>query len=197
VVATPAAGRWPVHRQHTRQILINLVGNAARHSPGTILLGARLQAGRLRLAVADEGGPNPLLAQALRRRTPPDGDNGLGLWLVRHFVTAHGGRVRARRGRAGGLVMEVVLPRYRPRPSGGPGWPRRAIVRGHTGDMRVALVSRTVVLVGWLLAVLWHGIREPAGIVVAIALLAVWAAAFARDSRKSAWHLRSASPPAS
>jgi hypothetical protein len=63
--------------------------------------------------------------------------------------------------------------------------------------MRVALVSRTVVLVGWLLAVLWHGIREPAGIVVAIALLAVWAAAFARDSRKTAWHLRSASPPTS
>jgi hypothetical protein len=54
---------------------------------------------------------------------------------------------------------------------------------GNPGDMRVALVSRTVVLVGWLLAVLWHGIREPAGIVVALALLMLWAAAFARDSR--------------
>jgi signal transduction histidine kinase len=114
VVTTPAAGRWPVHRQHTRQILINLVGNAARHSPGTILLGARLRARRLRLTVADEGGPNPLLARALHRQTPPAGDDGLGLWLVRHFAAAHGGRVRARRGRPGGLVMEVVLPRYRP-----------------------------------------------------------------------------------
>jgi hypothetical protein len=68
---------------------------------------------------------------------------------------------------------------------------------GNPGDMRVALVSRTVIVVGWSLAVLWHGIREPAGIVVALALLMVWAAAFARDSRKPGWRLRSASPPAS
>jgi hypothetical protein len=49
--------------------------------------------------------------------------------------------------------------------------------------MRVALVSRTIVLASWLLAVLWHGISGPAEIVAPVALLAVWAAAFARDSR--------------
>jgi signal transduction histidine kinase len=113
VAATPAAGRWPVHQQHTRQILINLVGNAARHSAGIIRLRARLRAGRLRLTVADEGGPNAPLARALHRQTPPDDDNGLGLWLVRHLAGTHGGRLRARRGRPDGLVMEVVLPRYR------------------------------------------------------------------------------------
>jgi hypothetical protein len=52
--------------------------------------------------------------------------------------------------------------------------------------MRVALVSRTVVLVGWLLAVLWNGIREPAGIVLAAALLAVWTVPLVRDNRLSA-----------
>jgi signal transduction histidine kinase len=113
-LATPAAARWPVHLQHTRQILINLVGNAVRHSPGLVRVGARQWAGRLRLTVADEGGPNPDLARALDRDTPPPGSNGLGLWVVRHLAAAHGGRIRARRARSGGLVMEVVLPRYRP-----------------------------------------------------------------------------------
>jgi signal transduction histidine kinase len=114
MAATPAAARWPVHRQHTQQILINLVGNAARHSAGAIRVSARLRSGRLRVAVADEGGPNRRLSRALRRPTPPDGDDGLGLWLVRHLARSHGGRLRARRGRPAGLVMEVVLPRYRP-----------------------------------------------------------------------------------
>jgi signal transduction histidine kinase len=113
MAATPAAARWPVHRQHTQQILHNLVGNAVRHSPGAIRLGARLRAGRLRLTVADQGGPNPGLSRALHRCTPPPADDGLGLWLVRRLASTHGGKVRARRGRPGGLVMEVALPRYR------------------------------------------------------------------------------------
>jgi signal transduction histidine kinase len=112
--ATRAAARWPVHRVHTQQMLVNLVGNATRHSAGAIRVSARLRSGRLRVAVADGGGPNPGLARALRRPTPPDGDDGLGLWLVRHLAQAHGGRVQARRGRPTGLVMELVLPRYRP-----------------------------------------------------------------------------------
>jgi signal transduction histidine kinase len=112
-LATPAAARWPVHLQHTRQILINLVGNAVRYSTGPVSLGARRRAGRLRLTVADEGTLNPRLARALHRATPPKDDNGLGLWVVRHLTALHGGRLQARRGRTGGLVMEVVLPRYR------------------------------------------------------------------------------------
>jgi hypothetical protein len=47
--------------------------------------------------------------------------------------------------------------------------------------MRVALVSRTVVLVSWLVAVLGHGVRDAPGILLAIALAAVWAAPLARD----------------
>ena len=114
MATTRAAASWPVHRQHTQQILMNLVSNAARHTPGAISLNARLRSGRLRLAVADEGAPNPGLARALRRPTPPDTDDGLGLWVVRHLARSHGGRVLARRGRPAGLIMEVVLPRYRP-----------------------------------------------------------------------------------
>jgi signal transduction histidine kinase len=121
-VATPAAARWPVHLQHTRQILINLVGNAVRHSSGPIRLCAWQRAGRLRLTVTDGGRLNPRLARALDRDTPPDDNNGLGIWVVRHLAVTHGGRLRARRGPSGELVMEVVLPRYRPArdaPTGG------------------------------------------------------------------------------
>jgi signal transduction histidine kinase len=108
-----AAARWPVHRQHTQQILGNLVGNAVDHSPGIVRVDARLRAGRLRLTVADQGGSNPRLVRALHRSTPPPDDIGLGLWVVRHLVATRGGRLRARAGRTAGLVVEVALPRYR------------------------------------------------------------------------------------
>jgi hypothetical protein len=52
--------------------------------------------------------------------------------------------------------------------------------------MRVALVSRTVILVGWLAGVLWTGLDEPAGIAVAIALAALWAVALIRDRAEAA-----------
>jgi len=63
--------------------------------------------------VADDGGPTPELVAALRRRTPPPDDNGLGLWVVRELTAARGGVLRARLGTPSGLVMEVALPRYR------------------------------------------------------------------------------------
>lgn len=113
VHASPAAARWLVHPQHTRQILINLLGNAARHSPGSIRLLARLRGRRLRLTVADQGGPSPELLVALTRQSPPTDDRGLGLWVVRRLARTRGGSVRARPLRPVGLAMEVSLPRYR------------------------------------------------------------------------------------
>ena len=47
------------------------------------------------------------------RRTPPPGQKGLGLWVVRHLVSAHGGRVRARPLHPQGLAVEVILPAQR------------------------------------------------------------------------------------
>jgi signal transduction histidine kinase len=113
VTVSPAAARCPVAPRHTRQILINLLSNATRYSPGDglIRLGARVVRRRLRLTVADQGFLTPDLTLALARRTPPVDNKGLGLWLTRHLVAAHGGTLRARPLSPRGLVMEVTLPR--------------------------------------------------------------------------------------
>jgi signal transduction histidine kinase len=113
VRATPGANRWLVHPQHTRQILVNLVGNAVHYSAGKVQLTARLHGRRLRLGVVDQGAPNPALVTALRRTDPPPGEQGLGLWVVRQLIGQHGGTLRARSLRPAGLLMEVLLPRYR------------------------------------------------------------------------------------
>jgi signal transduction histidine kinase len=108
-----AAGRRLVHPHHVRQVLINLLGNAARHGPpgGLIRLAAATHRRGLRLTVADGGGLTPDLVHSLHRRTPPLGQKGLGLWVVRHLVATHGGSVRARALSPRGVAVEVTLPR--------------------------------------------------------------------------------------
>ena len=113
VHSTRSAAGWLVHSQHTRQILINLIGNAVRYTRGPIRLTARLRARRLRLTVTDRGGPTAELISALQRRTPPPDDNGLGLWLVRQLATECRGTLRAKALSPVGLAMELTLPRVR------------------------------------------------------------------------------------
>jgi signal transduction histidine kinase len=113
VSVSAGAARWPVSGRSTRQILLNLLSNAARHSPGQIRLTATVRLRRLRLTVADQGGLNDDLLRALRRRRPPSDTNGLGLWVVRHLVAAQGGTLRARALFPRGVALEVTLPRRR------------------------------------------------------------------------------------
>jgi signal transduction histidine kinase len=114
VSATPAALACPVRPHQTRQILINLLSNADRHGPpdGAVRLRAWLRRRRLHLTITDDGAPTAELSAALRRRTPPPGAQGLGLWVVRRLVAADGGSLRARRSPRG-LEMEVSLRRQR------------------------------------------------------------------------------------
>jgi signal transduction histidine kinase len=108
-------GRRLVHPQHVRQMLINLLTNADRHGPagGTIRLDARRHRRGIRLTVADGGRLTADLSHSLTRRTPPAGEKGLGLWVVRHLVTTHGGQIRARSLTPRGVAVEVTLPRLR------------------------------------------------------------------------------------
>ena len=113
VSVSPAAGRCLVPARHSRQILLNLLTNAVRHSPGRIQLTAGVSLRRLRLTVADEGGLTEDLLRALHRHTPPPGTQGLGLWLVRHLVSSQGGSLRARELAPCGAALQVSLPRRR------------------------------------------------------------------------------------
>ncbi|MEV4639910.1 ATP-binding protein [Actinoplanes sp. NPDC049548] len=113
VEVSAAAARCVVAPRHTRQILLNLLDNAERYSPGAIRLSARTGWRRLRLTVSDEGSFTLDLARSLRRRTPPQGTKGLGLWVVRHLVAAQGGVIRARPLTPRGVAIEVCLPRRR------------------------------------------------------------------------------------
>ena len=65
----------------------------------------------------------------------------------------------------------------------GQGWPQRVTTAGHAARMGVALAGRTYVVVAWLSAVVAHGLPEPAGVLVAVALVAVGVAALVRDRR--------------
>jgi signal transduction histidine kinase len=108
-------GEHPVHQQLVGQILINLLTNAERHGPpgGPIRLEAHAHRRGLRLTVADDGALTPDLTRSLHRRTPPAGEKGMGLWVVRRLVAAHGGAIRARNLAPRGLGVEVTLSPHR------------------------------------------------------------------------------------
>ena len=101
-----------------QQALANLLSNAALHTPkGTaIQVSARIRGGALLLAVADRG-PG-IAAESLPRlfdkfyRGPgaPTGGTGIGLSLVKGFMEAQGGEVKAENRLGGGAVFTIRLP---------------------------------------------------------------------------------------
>lgn len=114
-----------------RQVLVNLVGNAARHTPpGTpveIAVGAADDTGRAVLEVRDHG-PGIAPEHAARvferfyrvdaSRTRDSGGSGLGMAIVAAIVTSHGGSVAVHPTPGGGATVRVELPAAGPPPSG-------------------------------------------------------------------------------
>jgi signal transduction histidine kinase len=104
-----------------RQVVANLLGNAARHTPrgGTIRVTATRAGEEARVEVVDTG--CGLAADQLERaferfwRSDPSrqretGGSGLGLAIVRSLVEAHGGRVWARSVPGEGAAFGFALP---------------------------------------------------------------------------------------
>ncbi len=108
------------------QILSNLLENAVRHGSGTVTLtvmaepggaGPRDPAGHgpaVLVSVADEGEGIPeqnysLVFSRFWHGTER-GTTGLGLYVVRGLVEAHGGSITVGRGRAGGAEFRFTLP---------------------------------------------------------------------------------------
>jgi len=102
----------------TEQILVNLLGNAAVHTPaGTrIEFQARREAGQLVLQVRDHGpglppgDPQRLFDRFQRGQAAVAGGTGIGLSLVKGFAEAQGGSVRAENHAGGGAMFTVKLP---------------------------------------------------------------------------------------
>lgn len=107
-----------------RQVLMNLVGNALRHTVhGTITLRLTAKAGAARgaldlgLDVADTGEGIPLEEQARifepferGRRATPGGGAGLGLALSRRLIERMGGRLTLKSAPGGGSTFSIELP---------------------------------------------------------------------------------------
>lgn len=106
-----------------RQVLVNLVDNAVRHTAaGEVVVFARADDGGVSIGVRDTGsGMKPehleriferfYRADPSRSRDEGGGGTGLGLAIVKHLVEAHGGRVRALSAPEQGTIVEAWLPR--------------------------------------------------------------------------------------
>lgn len=106
-----------------RQILINLLANARRHTPPGTLVTTRVRSADNDVVIdVTDNGPGiapDLLPHIFERfirgdsaRTRTEGSTGLGLSIVHAVVSAHGGRLQVR-SHPGETVFTIHLPRTR------------------------------------------------------------------------------------
>ena len=115
----PDIGSFPGDPQRIRQVLFNLLSNAAAFSsPGqTIAVAARRRDREVVLRVADQGSGIPAEVKARvfdRFESHKDGKGhrgvGLGLSIVRSFVELHGGRVELSSEPGRGTTVTCTFP---------------------------------------------------------------------------------------
>ncbi|HYO59603.1 ATP-binding protein [Archangium sp.] len=119
-----AHGAWDADRM--AQVITNLVGNAVQHSPaGTpVRVSSRGEDGEVLLEVHNEGPPIPAevlptLFEPFRRGRSAGGGAvgsvGLGLFISRQLVEAHGGSIEVRSTQGEGTTFTVRFRRAVPR----------------------------------------------------------------------------------
>jgi PAS domain S-box-containing protein len=116
----PAPGRWD--RVRVEQVMTNLLVNAAKFGDGKpITVAVEADATHARLRVTDRGIGIASDAQArvferFERAVPSEhfGGLGIGLYIVRQVVDAHGGDVRVESTPGAGATFTVELPRVPP-----------------------------------------------------------------------------------
>lgn len=107
-----------VSLQAVRQLLLNLVSNAAKHrgrsGPVTVTVGGRPLGERCEVTVADDGpGISEEMREAVFERgvsTEEEGEHGLGLAMCRRVVREHGGEIGIEAAPGGGALFRFTLP---------------------------------------------------------------------------------------
>ncbi|MEV4330140.1 ATP-binding protein [Streptomyces sp. NPDC049597] len=101
------------------QVLANLLENAVRHGEGTVTIEvapapAKDDEKGTAVTVSDEGPgiPEESMARVFTRfwRGSKRGGTGLGLYIVKGIVEAHGGTITVGRGPGGGAEFRFILP---------------------------------------------------------------------------------------
>jgi signal transduction histidine kinase len=98
------------------RILANLVGNALKYSQAQVYVRAEVAGEEIRISVSDLGpgigaGDLPLIFDRYYRGQRHEGEGlGLGLYIVRKLVEAHGGRISAESRVGVGSTFTFTLP---------------------------------------------------------------------------------------
>lgn len=99
-----------------REVLLNLLSNAVRHSPagGRVEIGAEAGDANVTIRVSDEGSGirGEDLPHIFERfyKAPDSTGSGLGLTIAHSLIAAHGGAIGARSRPQGGTIIEFTLP---------------------------------------------------------------------------------------
>jgi len=121
----PDAGEVEADPQALRQVLANILENAARYTPagGSVAVRSRRRDRLVVVEVSDTGPgiPSEHLPRIFERfyrvdaaRSRELGGTGLGLAIVKHLVEAHGGRAEAESRLAEGTTIRVSFPAVTP-----------------------------------------------------------------------------------
>ena len=111
----------PLDPMRIRQVLVNLLSNALRYTPGDMEIRVELEVWKrmLVLRVLDRGPgiPEDELPHLFERfyrgdeaRTRATGGSGLGLAIAKQWVEAHGGKITASNRSEGGACFTILLP---------------------------------------------------------------------------------------
>jgi len=119
-------GEWDAAR--LRQVVSNLLGNAIQHGDRTLPIGLTLKGedAGVKIAIRNQGSPIPQgellkifdpLVRGARSSTAKQnrpGSIGLGLYIARELVTAHGGRIGVTSSAEAGTVFTIHIPYHSP-----------------------------------------------------------------------------------
>jgi signal transduction histidine kinase len=96
----------------------NLLENALRHGQGTVAVTIEPWDGGAALTVTDEGAgvPDQFAGKIFAPfwKDPQRGGTGLGLYIVKGLIEAHGGSIEVGPGPSGGAAFRFVLPAAAP-----------------------------------------------------------------------------------